>query len=113
MNLDGLMNNWIVIAVILPVLIGFFKSEIGGFLTSWNIYRLRAFDLDGRPDTEDKVELLNGATGAWSIAIIEKYVFCLSPMRRGVYLRYPDGGREKVSFLLWASFRKRTPPKGA
>ena len=95
--------TWLWAVVLLPVLIGIFKSELGKLFTIWNVYRLRAFDADGNPDTSDKVQVLNGATGKWGNAIIEKYVFSLSSRRRGVYLLYPDGGREKVGYILWNS----------
>lgn len=103
-------TSWVWSLVLFPILIGFFKNEIGNLLTAWNVYRLRAFDIDGNPDTEDVVQLLNGATGEWGDAVIERYCFCLSAKKRGVYLRYPDGGREKVGFITWAGFRKRIPP---
>jgi len=102
--------NWLWAVVLLPVLVGIFKSEIGKFFTVWNVYRLRAFDSDGNPGSPDNVQILNSATGKWGNAIIEKYVFSLSSRRRGVYLLYPDGGREKVGYILWSTFRKRTPP---
>lgn len=103
--------NWIWVAVILPVLIGFFKAEIGRILTAYNVYRLRSFDVDGDPTTADAVQMLNGATGEWGDATIEKYVFSLSSKKRGVYILYPDGGREKISLVIWAGMRKRQPPK--
>ena len=102
--------NWLWAVVLLPVLVGIFKSELGKLFTIWNVYRLRAFDSDGNPGSPDNVQILNSATGKWGNAIIEKYVFSLSSRRRGVYLLYPDGGREKVGYILWNSFRKRTPP---
>jgi len=105
--------NWVMVAIILPVLAGMFKAEIGNLIKVWNIYRLRSFDEDGNPATSDRVQILNGATGVWGDAIIEKYVFSLSSKKRGVYLLYPDGGKEKVGFLTWAGFRKRIPPPGA
>lgn len=108
--MEKMANDWILALVILPVLVGFFKQEIGDFLTAWRVYRLRSFDADGNPATSDVVQILNGATGEWGDAMIEKYVFSLNPKKRGVYLIYPDGGREKVSLLAWADFRKRVPP---
>jgi len=111
MNLESVTGSWLWVMVLLPVLVAIFKTELGKIFTAWNIYRLRAFDLDGNPGTEDQLQLLNGATGEWSDAIIEQYVFTLSSKTRGVYLRYPDGGREKVSLITWAGFRKRIPPK--
>ena len=108
--MDAIMNNWLVVAIIIPMVVGFFKAEIANIFTAWNVYRLRAFDADGNPATSDRVQILNGATGEWGDAVIERYKFSLFAKTRGVYLRYPDGGREKVSFLTWAGFRKRVPP---
>ena len=105
---ESMSENWLWCMIILPVMIGLFKAEIGKLFTVWNIYRLRAFDLDGDPNTKDNVEVLCGATGAWRKVIIEKYVWSLSTARRGVYLKYPNGTKEKVSFLVWATLRKRT-----
>lgn len=96
--------------LIIPVFLTFFKNEIGNLLKAWNVYKLRAFDLDGNPGTPDKAQLLNGATGQWGDIMIEKYVFSFSAKTRGVYIRYPDGGREKIMLVDWAKMRKRTPP---
>jgi len=107
--MDGLMNNWLVAAIIFPVVAGFFKTEIGNLLKAWSVYHLRAFDVDGNPATSDRVQILCDATGKWVDAKIQ-YRFSFSAKKRGVYLMYPDGGREKVSFLTWAGLRKRMPP---
>jgi len=108
--MESLMNNWLWTLVVFPIIIGVFKTELGNIWKAWRTYQLRAFDADGNPATSDRVQLLNGATGEWGDAIIEKYKFTLNAKKRGVYLLYPDGGREKVSFLDWAGFRKRVPP---
>lgn len=60
--MEALMNNWLVLALV-SVLLAAFKKEIGNFLTAWNIYRLRALDIDGNPDTSDRVQILCSATG--------------------------------------------------
>ena len=111
--MDAVMNNWLVVAIVLPLVIGFFKTEIGNLIIAYNVYRLRAFDADGNPDTEEPVQILNGATGEWGDVVVERYRFWAHKKERGVYLRYPDGGREKVSFLAWAGWRKRVPPPRA
>lgn len=108
--MDAIQNDWFLMIVILPVIIGFFKKEIGDFLTAWKAYRLRSFDADGNPNTSDRVQILCGATGTWVDAIILKHVFSLSPKKRGVYIMYPDGGREKIGWLVWITLRKRTHP---
>lgn len=107
--IESLMNHWIVAVIILPVLAGVFKTEIGNLLTAWNVYRLRAFDADGNPATSDRVQILCGATGRWVDATI-KYKFSFSAKTRGVYVRYIDGGREKIGLIAWAKLRKRMPP---
>lgn len=96
--------------LIVPVGLAFFKNEIGNLFKAWGVYRLRAFDQDGNPATSDKAQLLNGATGQWGDIVIEKYVFSISARKRGVYIRYPDGGREKIMLVNWANMRKRMPP---
>ena len=87
-----------------------FKNEIGNLLKAWKVYSLRSFDQDGNPLTSDKAQLLNNATGQWGDIIIEKYVFSFNARTRGVYIRYPDGGREKIALVDWANMRKRVPP---
>lgn len=102
--------NWFWAIIVLPMLIGMFKTEIGRIIRAWNVHRLREFDLDGNPGTENVAQILNVATGKWNDVVIECYRFTLSAKTRGIYLRYPDGGKEKVSYLTWANFRKRMPP---
>jgi len=104
------INNWLLAVVILPILASIFKSEIGKFFTAWSIYRLRWFDSDGNPKTSQNVQILNEMSGEWIDATIIQYKFTISNKKRGVYLLYPDGGREKLSFIKWADLRKRTPP---
>lgn len=106
------VNEWLIVAVVLPVLAGIFKSEIGKLFTVWNIYRLRQFDSDGNPKTSEKVQLLNDNTGRWIEVTIVEYRFTFSTKKRGVYLLYPNGEREKLNFITWSKLRKRTPPPG-
>lgn len=105
-EIDGLIK-----VLIIPVVLGFFKTEIANLITAWNVYRKREFDRDGDPDSPDKAQLLNGSTGQWGDITIEKYVFSLNSAERGVYVLYPDGGRERISLINWAKMRKRWPPE--
>lgn len=107
--MDAILNNWLMVAVVLPFVVGMFKAEIGRLITAYNVYRLRAFDLDGNPSTSDEVQILNEGKGEWDYATI-RYEFCLGAKKRGVYIRYRDGGKEKVSLVDWAGMRKRQPP---
>jgi hypothetical protein len=103
-------DNWIWALVVLPVVIAYFKTELGKFINAYSIYKLKSFDIDGNKNTEDKLQILNGATGSWGDVVVEDYIFFASSKTRGIYLVYPDGGREKVSFNTWSTFRVRTPP---
>ena len=105
-----MIDNYVVAAIVLPAIVAVFKTQITNLFTAWSIYHLRTFDLDGNPDTPDKVQIMHRDTGEWIDVIIEKYLFWSTAKKRGVYLLYPDGGRERVSFIVWAGFRKRTPP---
>ncbi len=102
--------DWIWLTFVFPVLIGFFKNEIGKLIVAYNVYRLRKFDLDGNAATTDEVELLNNATGMFEKVIVKKIVFSLSSKRRGVFLEYPGGEKEKISLVNWAEMRKRKLP---
>jgi len=101
------IDNFVIGAVVLPVLIGLFKTELGNLLKAWRIYRARPFDKDRDPLTADKCQVLCGATGDWKDITILKYQMSLSAGKRGVFIQHADGGKEKVSLLEWASMRKR------
>ena len=93
-------NNWIWIAIILPVIVGLFKSEIGSFLLDLKIYKTKEFS-EG-----DEVELLNTSLGKWGKVIILDYTFSLSPHHRVVTFQHTDGHIEHIPFKIWASMRK-------
>ena len=102
--------NWFMVMILLPVIVAIFKAEIGRIFTSWSIYRLRAFDVDGDPNTPDQVQMLNGATGEWFTVTIVKYCMWTGKAGRGVHIKYSDGAKRKFSFLNWANEPKRTVP---
>jgi hypothetical protein len=95
--------------VILPVLAGIFKNEIGMLFKSWNAYRNRPFDTDGDPETPETCEILNGATGEWVPVEILRYCWSPKATKRGVWIKYADGGVEKFKLVDWADMRKREP----
>jgi hypothetical protein len=101
------MNEWMVGAVVLPVLAGIFKNELGGLWKAWSVYKARPFDNDRDPDTPSTCELFNASSGLWEPVEIERYRMSLKKGERGVFLRYPDGTREKISLVEWAGMRKR------
>ena len=103
-------NNWFIGIILIPVVIGIFKSEIGRLFTSWNIYRLRIFDVDGDPNTPDQVQLFSG--GKWNTVVIVKYCMWVRTSSRGVHIKYSNGSVRKFSFLEWKAQPKRTVPDG-
>ena len=111
MDANSVMSSWPWAIIVVPVAVGVFKAELGRAWSAWSTYRTRAFDLDGDPFSPNDCEMLNGATGQWGPAVIEKYVMWSRPSNWGVYVTYPDGGKEHFGYPAWASIRKRTPPQ--
>lgn len=101
------MNEWLIAAVVLPVVAGIFKTELRNLWKAWSVYRARPFDEDRDPNTPSTCELFNGAAGTWEPIEIEKYQMSLKKGNRGVFVKYPNGEREKVSLVDWADMRKR------
>ena len=100
--METMTNNWVLATLVIPVIIAAFKSELAKLVTIWVAYRRKIFNVG------DRVQLFNGAVGVWAdVVTVERYVFSLNSAKRGVYLRYPDKGLEKVAILDWQSWRKR------
>jgi hypothetical protein len=106
--------EWGWLTILLPVLIGIFKQEIGEIIFAYQSYSKRSFDADGNPNTPDAVQILNEATGDWERATIKKWVFSLDSTKRGIYLLWPcrNGAvaAERLSFQKWKAMRKRHLP---
>jgi hypothetical protein len=82
------------------------KTEVANIIKAYRVFKSKKFP------SGSKVQLLNEATGKWGyIVTVEKYIFSLNSDRRGVYIRYSDGGKEKISILKWFSWRKRPAVK--
>ena len=103
--------------VLLSLIVALFKREIGSLYQSWAIYNSRPFDQDRKPDTPDKCQLYNSATGEWENILIEKYQYSWRRDKRGVFICHPvthgdttQWARERIPFDVWASMRKRTLP---
>jgi len=101
------IDNFIIGAVVLPVFVGLFKTEISNLLKAWRLYLTRPFDEDRDPLTPSKCQIRCDATGKWEDAIIEKYQMSLFANKRGVFIKHADGGKERISFLKWSDMRKR------
>ena len=92
--------NWFFAMVVIPVIIGFFKTEIANFFTDFKIYRTRAFSVG------DSVDLLNPNTGKWGCVVILDYDFNFDPIGRVVEILHSDGHVEQIPFSSWATMRK-------
>ena len=104
--------------LLFPLIIALFKREIGNLYQSWAIYNSRPFDQDRKPDTPDRCQLYNAATGGWENILIERYQFSWKQDKRGVFICHTvangdtiELARERISFDVWASMRKRTIPE--
>jgi len=93
-------NEWILMAVVVPILAAFFKNEIVTFFTDWSVYRNRAFNVG------DRVELFNPNVGGWTTVEILDYDFDFSPIERVVVILHPGGQIERVPFISWSLMRK-------
>ena len=111
----GSLNSWLITVILLPIIAGLFKKEIGDLVTAWKVYKSRPFDADRDSKSPDRCELLNAATGEFVEVEIQKYVFSINRDVRGVYINHllPDGRKsaEKISLIEWATMRKRHIPK--
>ncbi|NER80597.1 MAG: hypothetical protein F6K42_13685 [Leptolyngbya sp. SIO1D8] len=104
--------------LLFPLLIALFKQEIASVYQSWAVYNSRPFDKDRNPNTPDRCQLYNSATGSWETILIEKYQFSLDRDRRGVFICHAIGdqevkqwARERIPFDVWAGMRKRSLPE--
>ena len=79
-------NNieWMLTILIIPVLIGFFKTQIGNFLEDYMVYKNRNFDSDNNPATGQDCMLQSPATGEFSMITIDLYEFSIFPAKRRV-----------------------------
>jgi len=102
------MNEYIIGMVLIPVVIGLFKTEVSNIFRAWRIYVARPFDKDRNPNTSDTCQILCTSTGKWIDITILKYVMSFSAGKRGVYIKYSNKSEEKLSLLDWANMRKRT-----
>lgn len=102
------MENWIWGVIVLPVVIGVFKSELASLWTAWSVYHARPFDDDGNPDTIFNCEVFNGSNGEWVPVKIVGYRMSLNKNKRGVWVEYENGTKERIPLVKWANVRVRT-----
>ena len=104
MNIEN-MQDWMWAVIVMPIVIGFFKNEIGTIFTAMVVYLRREFS------PGDTVRMHNPATGGWGDVLIVDYKFRFSSATRGVYVRHDDGGVERIPLVTWGQMRKRPIPK--
>ncbi len=102
--------NWLWITLVLPVVVGIFKHEIGRFFSDYTVYKNRRFDSDGDPGTGQHCYVQSGATGEYVKIYVDEYTFGLAPSSRKVITQQkdPEGDEWKVivvpySYTQWAS----------
>ena len=102
-------NDWFLVLVVTPVLLGFlrsaFSSEIEYWVGAYTAYRLRPFDLDRDPRTHDWCYLRDDASGEWSVVSLT-YRLSFSRGGNGVFVHYYDSDWdllrvERVPFSEW------------
>jgi len=105
--------NYLWATICIPVIMGFFKSEISTFIGDLMIYRNRAFDNDGDPGTSQDCFIQSGATGEFNRITVAEYRFGLAPSKRKVitYQADPNGDKDKYivvpfSYAAWAGIVK-------
>jgi len=94
--------SWIWGVIVLPVVIGLFKAELGRIWNAYSVYKNRMFNVG------DIAEIQRGGTGQWDSVEILSYIFNLSA-DAGVLLKYSDGSKEPMSLSDWGALRKRKP----
>ena len=82
--IDVINKNWFYSVIILPIIIGFFKSTISTYIEDRKIYKTRKYDDDKNPKTGEYCLLQSGATGNWNKILIKEYKFGILPTSRKV-----------------------------
>lgn len=108
--MDVLLSNWITTAIASALLIAF-KTQLMNMVIGFVCYFTRSFDKDGDPDTPERGQLLNDATGVFGDITVLQYEFPLK-FGAGLWVLYPDGGVEHIKYPGWFNMRKREPPPG-
>jgi hypothetical protein len=100
--MEKIAENWIWGMIIFPILVTYFKAEIGKSWKSWRIFKTKQFDVG------DPCETLNGSTGEFGSIEILEYTYGTSE-KKGVKIKYPNGAIETFGLLAWNEIRKRVP----
>jgi hypothetical protein len=97
------------------VILAMFKDETINGVKALRVFHARPFDKDRDPDTPDRCQLFNEATGEWDDIIILKYKFSFNPDIRGAYIAHLLGetymAKEKIPLVKWVDMRKRHMPE--
>lgn len=111
-----LSMNWLWFTLVVPVVMGIFKSEIGALFRDYSVYRHRMFDEDGDPATGEPCHIL--IKGEWKKIMVAEYQFGLSPAKRRVITYQPDpkGGFNDMivvpyTYTQWANLIKGSVSK--
>lgn len=114
-----MFDNFWLATIILPLFAILLKSEIVDLYISWTVFKSRSFDEDRDPDTPDRCQIYDEATGQWHDVLISHYAFSLDKNKRGVFVFHPVDGKlginkkwaaERIPLLAWAKLRTRKMP---
>jgi hypothetical protein len=78
------VQQLLVVSIIIPVVIGFFKREITNFFDDLSTYRNRRFDEDGDPGEGCECYIQKGTTGLFKRILVKEYTFHLFASKREV-----------------------------
>lgn len=108
--------HWFWFTLVVPIIVGIFKSEIAGLFRDYAIYRHRMFDEDGDPATGEPCYIF--IKDKFIKVMVAEYQFGLSPAKRRVITHQPDpeGNFNNMivvpyTYTQWANLIKASVPK--
>ena len=102
------ISGWFLAMIIMPVIVAMMRESIAKQWNAYKIYKNRAFDKDGDPDSPEVCLIVNPATGGTVPCVILSYEFWTTdPLKKGVHTIIVDtetgtGKERHFSFSDWA-----------
>lgn len=103
------VQQLLVVSIIIPVIIGFFKREITSFFEDLSTYRNRRFDVDGDPGEGCECYIQKGTTGLFKRILVKEYTFHIFASKREVITVQdaPEGKGVIIVPYTYAQWRDR------
>jgi len=99
--------NWLWGLILVPVIAGIFRSELGEAFETYRIYKCGMMDSDGNPKTMEKIWIHYYGTDIWELITVVHYQWGIMRHQRFVRIMDSDGDCENISLLSWSSMRKK------